>query len=189
MVYRQSCRSLRTPHGNRSTHMACLSFLLKMPWNLMIARMLCDLPALGYFNAAGADESGENRRDPRSRNAPDPIGLAAAAGRGPELQIFGSDYPTEDGTCVRDYIHVNDLAEAHVLAVGRLMGGAESFAVNLGTGRRYSVRQVLKRCSTRNWESSSRTFRPPAAERSCRAGCGPNPCTATTSGLSQSNHY
>jgi UDP-glucose 4-epimerase len=54
-----SCRSRRTPHGNRSTHMACLSFLLKMPWNLMIARMLCDLPALRYFNAAGADESGE----------------------------------------------------------------------------------------------------------------------------------
>lgn len=99
--------------------------------------------SLRYFNAAGADESGEigEIHDPETHLIP--LALAAAAGRGPDLQIFGSDYPTEDGTCIRDYIHVNDLAEAHVLAVGRLLDGAESFAVNLGTGRGHSIRQVL----------------------------------------------
>jgi UDP-arabinose 4-epimerase len=98
---------------------------------------------LRYFNAAGADESGEigELHDPETHLIP--LALAASAGRGPELQIFGSDYPTPDGTCVRDYIHVNDLAEAHVMAFEHLLNGGESFAVNLGTGQGYSVREVL----------------------------------------------
>jgi UDP-glucose 4-epimerase len=62
---------------------------------------------------------------------------------GPELQVFGSDYPTPDGTCVRDYIHVNDLASAHVKALERLAAGQESFAVNLGTGVGCSVQEVI----------------------------------------------
>ncbi len=99
--------------------------------------------SLRYFNAAGADESGEigELHDPETHLIP--LALTAAAGRGPELQIFGSDYPTPDGTCVRDYIHVNDLASAHVKALEHLAGGNGSFAVNLGTGTGASVQEVI----------------------------------------------
>jgi UDP-glucose-4-epimerase GalE len=99
--------------------------------------------ALRYFNAAGADESGEigELHEPETHLIP--LALRAAAGLGPELNVFGSDYPTPDGTCVRDYIHVNDLAGAHVKALEHLAAGKESFAVNVGTGSGYSVQQVI----------------------------------------------
>lgn len=99
--------------------------------------------SLRYFNAAGADESGEigELHDPETHLIP--LALRAAAGLGPELQVFGSDYPTPDGTCIRDYIHVNDLADAHVKAVEHLTAGKDSFAVNLGTGQGASVQEVL----------------------------------------------
>ena len=99
--------------------------------------------ALRYFNAAGADESGEigELHDPEPHLIP--LALAATRPDGPVLRIFGSDYPTKDGTCIRDYIHVNDLAEAHVLALHRLEAGEPSLAVNLGTGRGYSVLEIL----------------------------------------------
>jgi UDP-glucose-4-epimerase GalE len=98
---------------------------------------------LRYFNAAGADEIGEigELHDPEPHLIP--LALAAAAGAGPELQVFGTDYPTPDGTCVRDYIHVNDLAEAHVLGLQHLMEGGAPVALNLGTGEGHSVRQVM----------------------------------------------
>jgi UDP-arabinose 4-epimerase len=98
---------------------------------------------LRYFNAAGADESGEigELHDPETHLIP--LALAAAAGTGPELQVFGTDYSTADGTCIRDYVHVNDLAEAHVLALQHLMNGGEPLALNLGTGEGNSIRQVL----------------------------------------------
>jgi UDP-glucose-4-epimerase GalE len=99
--------------------------------------------SLRYFNAAGADESGEigELHDPETHLIP--LALRAAAGTGPELQIFGSDYPTPDGTCIRDYIHVNDLASAHVKALEHLAAGKESIALNVGTGTGASVREVL----------------------------------------------
>ena len=99
--------------------------------------------ALRYFNAAGADESGEigELHDPESHLIPS--ALLAATGARPELDLFGADYPTPDGTCVRDYIHVSDLADAHVSALERLAAGADSIAVNLGTGTGYSVKEVL----------------------------------------------
>jgi UDP-glucose-4-epimerase GalE len=99
--------------------------------------------SLRYFNAAGADESGEigELHDPETHLIP--LALRAAAGLGSELQVFGSDYPTPDGTCVRDYIHVNDLASAHVQALNHLVAGKESIAVNVGTGMGVSVREVL----------------------------------------------
>jgi UDP-arabinose 4-epimerase len=99
--------------------------------------------SLRYFNAAGADESGEigELHEPETHLIP--LALRAAAGTGPELQVFGSDYPTPDGTCVRDYVHVNDLAAAHVKALEHLQAGKESFAANLGTGRGHSVREVV----------------------------------------------
>jgi UDP-arabinose 4-epimerase len=99
--------------------------------------------SLRYFNASGADESGEigELHEPETHLIP--LALRAAAGSGPELQVFGSDYPTPDGTCVRDYIHVGDLAEAHVKALNHLHAGKGSFAANLGTGRGHSVREVI----------------------------------------------
>ena len=72
-----------------------------------------------------------------------PSALLAVRGERGELQLFGNDYPTPDGTCVRDYIHVNDLAEAHVLALRHLGSGKDSVALNLGTGRGYSVQEIL----------------------------------------------
>jgi UDP-arabinose 4-epimerase len=99
--------------------------------------------SLRYFNAAGADESGEigELHEPETHLIP--LALRAAAGSGPELQVFGTDYPTPDGTCVRDYIHVNDLASAHLKALDHLAAGKESFAVNVGTGTGASVQEVI----------------------------------------------
>jgi UDP-glucose 4-epimerase len=98
---------------------------------------------LRYFNAAGADESGElgELHDPETHLIP--LALAAAVGMGPDLKIFGVDYPTPDGTCIRDYIHVNDLAEAHVLALHHLINGGSSTTLNLGTGEGSSIMQVM----------------------------------------------
>ncbi len=99
--------------------------------------------ALRYFNAAGADPEGElgEWHDPETHLIP--RALLAAAGKISELEIFGDDYDTEDGTCVRDYIHVTDLAQAHVLAYDYLAGGGDNLAVNLGTGHGSSVREIL----------------------------------------------
>lgn len=99
--------------------------------------------SLRYFNASGADESGEigELHDPETHLIP--LALRAAAGLGPELHVFGTDYPTPDGTCIRDYIHVNDLADAHVKALEHLAAGKPSFAVNLGTGKGASVQEVI----------------------------------------------
>jgi len=100
--------------------------------------------ALRYFNAAGADDSGEigELHDPETHLIP--LALAASQPDGPALNIFGTDYPTPDGTCIRDYIHVNDLAEAHALALARLADGGESFAANLGTGHGCSVLEIIR---------------------------------------------
>ncbi len=98
--------------------------------------------ALRYFNASGADPEGEIGED----HAPEihliPRAIEAATG-GPGLQVFGDDYPTPDGTCLRDYIHVTDLADAHVKALASLEAGGASGAYNLGTGQPQSVRQVI----------------------------------------------
>lgn len=100
--------------------------------------------ALRYFNAAGADESGEIGELHNPETHLIPLALAATSDKGQALQIFGEDYPTPDGTCIRDYIHVNDLAEAHALAIARLVDGSESFAVNLGTGQGCSVLEIVR---------------------------------------------
>lgn len=99
--------------------------------------------SLRYFNAAGADPDGElgERHDPETHLIP--LALLAAAGRRDALHVFGTDYDTPDGTCIRDYIHVSDLARAHVLAATRLARGGASLAVNLGSGIGHSVREIL----------------------------------------------
>jgi UDP-glucose-4-epimerase GalE len=99
--------------------------------------------SLRYFNAAGADESGEVGECHEPEPHLIPLALRAAAGFGGELQVYGTDYPTPDGTCVRDYTNVVDLAEAHVKALQRLQAGNPSFTVNLGTGEGSSVKEVI----------------------------------------------
>ena len=99
--------------------------------------------ALRYFNAAGADLDGELGECHAPEAHLIPLTIQAALGRRPHVEIYGTDYPTPDGTALRDYIHVVDLADAHVRALDYLAGGGESRALNLGTGHGYSVREVI----------------------------------------------
>lgn len=100
--------------------------------------------SLRYFNAAGADASGKlgERHDPESHLIP--LVLQVATGERKQIGIFGTDYPTPDGTCVRDYIHVSDLATAHLLSLKRLTDGGASAIYNLGNSRGHSVREVIE---------------------------------------------
>jgi UDP-glucose 4-epimerase len=100
--------------------------------------------ALRYFNAAGADhEAGlGERHDPETHLIP--IILDVAAGKRESISIYGTSWPTPDGTCVRDYVHVSDLCEAHLAAVEHLLRGGESGAFNLGTGEGHSVREIVE---------------------------------------------
>jgi UDP-glucose-4-epimerase GalE len=117
---------------------------------LFVERMLadlhnaCGLPwiALRYFNAAGADPDGEigEAHDPETHLIPL---VLAAARTGTPVRIFGNDYDTADGSCVRDYIHVSDIADAHVLALEYLLNGGNSCALNLANARGYSVKEVI----------------------------------------------
>jgi UDP-arabinose 4-epimerase len=118
---------------------------------LMVERILADFGAahglrsisLRYFNAAGADPDNEigEAHDPETHLIP--LALDAASGRRPSVTVFGTNYDTADGTCVRDYVHVADLADAHVKALRALDGGALSDVFNLGNGRGFSVREVV----------------------------------------------
>src|SRR4029077_12579495 len=99
--------------------------------------------ALRYFNAAGADEDGELGEDHEPETHLIPLAIGAAMGSVPHLEIYGTDYETFDGTAIRDYIHVTDLAEAHVAALRYLDQGGSSTALNLGTGAGHSVAQLV----------------------------------------------
>src|SRR4030095_14919504 len=98
---------------------------------------------LRYFNAAGADPAAEIGEDHDPETHLIPLVLDAALVRRPNVTVFGTDYPTPDGTAVRDYVHVEDLARAHVLALQHLLDNGDTIAVNLGTGHGASVRQVV----------------------------------------------
>lgn len=102
---------------------------------------------LRYFNAAGADPDGEIGEDHTPETHLIPLILDVARGRRKKLEVFGSDYDTDDGSCVRDYIHVTDLAAAHVIALEKLLQGAPSDVINLGTGDGYSVLQVIEQAA------------------------------------------
>lgn len=99
--------------------------------------------SLRYFNAAGADPEGELGEEHHPETHLIPISIQAALGERPFVEVYGTDYPTPDGTAIRDYIHVTDLAAAHVLALRHLLEDGESTALNLGTGRGHSVREVI----------------------------------------------
>jgi UDP-glucose 4-epimerase len=117
----------------------------------MVEQMLADYDrayglksvSLRYFNAAGADPEGRlgERHQPETHLIP--LVLQAASGRRESVQVYGRDYDTPDGTCIRDYVHVTDLCEAHLLALDRLLHGGASAAFNLGNGNGFSVQQVI----------------------------------------------
>ena len=119
---------------------------------LMVEKILADFEgAYGlksvifrYFNAAGADPSGELGEDHNPETHLIPLVLLAALGKRESVSIFGTDYPTPDGTCIRDYIHVVDLADAHLLGLEQLLRGGNSEIFNLGNGSGFSVRQVIE---------------------------------------------
>ena len=118
---------------------------------LMVEQILADFDhaygmksvSLRYFNAAGADADGElgERHIPETHLVP--LVLQAASGRRDSIAIFGTDYDTPDGTCVRDYIHINDLCSAHLLGLEHLVAGGESKAYNMGNGQGYSIKEVI----------------------------------------------
>ena len=99
--------------------------------------------SLRYFNAAGADPDGETGELHNPETHLIPLVLQAAAGETPNIHVFGNDYDTPDGTCVRDYIHVTDLVDAHILALESLLQDAKSATYNLGTGTGYSVLEIV----------------------------------------------
>jgi UDP-glucose 4-epimerase len=123
---------------------------------LMVERILADAAqayglrsvALRYFNAAGASSDGDIGESHQPETHLIPNVLRAALGTGPALKVFGDDYGTADGTCVRDYVHVDDLAQAHELALGYMDRHAGAHAFNLGNGQGFSVRQVIEAART-----------------------------------------
>jgi UDP-glucose 4-epimerase len=100
--------------------------------------------AFRYFNAAGASEDGSIGEDHSPETHLIPLAVDAAVGRRPNLQLFGTDYPTPDGTCLRDYVHVDDLSRAHIAVFGRLAAPGTALFYNLGTGRPTSNREVIR---------------------------------------------
>jgi UDP-arabinose 4-epimerase len=122
--------------------------------------------ALRYFNAAGADPDTEIGEDHTPETHLIPLVIQTALGQRPHVDIYGTDYPTPDGTAVRDYIHVSDLAGAHVKALDYLLAENNSTALNLGTGRGYSVQEVISAVS-------AHAGRPVPARRSARRAGDP----------------
>ena len=118
---------------------------------LAVEKMLADFDtayglkatALRYFNASGADDSGEIGESHTPETHLIPLVLQAAAGKRPSIKVFGTDYPTPDGTCIRDYVHVNDLADAHILALEKMFKDNTSERFNLGSGSGYSVAELI----------------------------------------------
>jgi UDP-glucose 4-epimerase len=135
---------------------------------LMVERILADFDAayglksvaLRYFNAAGADPHGRTGEWHEPETHLIPIALQVARGGRTHVDVYGTDYPTPDGTCVRDYVHVTDLAQAHFLALRHLQSGAASTAINLGNGDGLSVYEVLDTVEKVTGRKVARAFAP-----------------------------
>jgi len=152
LVFSSSCATYGVPSGLPLTEGAPQDPINPYGYTkLVVERMLRDAEAaygirhvvLRYFNAAGADPDGEIGEHHEPETHLIPLVLFAASGRLPAIEVFGDDYPTADGTCVRDYVHVSDLADAHVAATAWLAGGEPSQSFNLGNGRGFSVAEVI----------------------------------------------
>jgi UDP-glucose-4-epimerase GalE len=152
-IFSSTCATYGNPVQERMDETHPQAPINPYGWSkLMVERMLADFaPAYGlryvslrYFNAAGAHPDGTIGEDHEPETHLIPLVLRVAAGRLKELAVFGDDYPTPDGTCIRDYIHILDLAEAHRLALDYLDAGGESTAFNLGNGAGYSVLEVIR---------------------------------------------
>jgi UDP-glucose-4-epimerase GalE len=126
-----------SPYGRTKLHMEHMMQDYARAYGMSVA-------ALRYFNAAGAHPSGEIGEVHEPETHLIPLVLQVAAGKRAHISIFGDDYPTEDGTCIRDYVHVCDLADAHARALDAIAGGARDLRLNLGTGTGYSVKQVVE---------------------------------------------
>lgn len=125
---------------------------------------------LRYFNAAGADPEGElgERHNPETHLIP--IVLEAAAGKRPFVSINGNDYDTHDGTCVRDYVHVSDLAQAHLLAYAHMKSTGLSHQFNLGNNKGYSILEVIQSVERVTGKKNTHSIRQSKSWRSCRVG-------------------
>jgi UDP-glucose 4-epimerase len=121
-------------HGKLAVERALADYAVAYGWGYA---------ALRYFNAAGASADGSIGEDHDPETHLIPLTIQAAMGQRPHLEVFGTDYATPDGTCIRDYVHVDDLAEAHLLALEKLQPG-KGLHYNLGIGRGYSVREVIR---------------------------------------------
>jgi UDP-glucose-4-epimerase GalE len=151
-VFSSTCATYGTPDRLPLTEETPQQPINPYGWTkLLIEHALTDyaaaynwgVAALRYFNAAGASPQGDIGEDHAPESHLIPLVFQAAVGQRKQIDIFGTDYPTPDGTCVRDYIHVNDLGEAHALALEKLQLGAV-MKYNLGVGRGYSVREVIQ---------------------------------------------
>jgi UDP-glucose-4-epimerase GalE len=152
-IFSSTCATYGNPVQERMDETHPQAPINPYGWSkLMVERMLADFAAayglryvsLRYFNAAGAHPDGTIGEDHEPETHLIPLVLKVASGRMARLSVFGDDYPTPDGTCIRDYIHILDLAEAHRLALEYLGKGGESTAFNLGNGAGYSVLEVIK---------------------------------------------
>lgn len=126
-----------SPYGKTKLHMEHMMEDYSVAYGLRYC-------ALRYFNAAGASQAGDLGEVHEPETHLIPLVLQVAAGQRDEILLFGDDYPTPDGTCIRDYIHIEDLGDAHLRALAKLQAGTERLAVNLGTGTGFSVLEVVE---------------------------------------------
>ncbi len=155
MVFSSTAAVYGTPEGSDPVDESC-PLNPQSPYGtskLMTELMLRDCAAaylefnytaLRYFNVAGCDPAGRAGQSMKNATHLIKVAVEAAMGKRPGISVFGTDYPTPDGTCIRDFIHVTDLANAHVLAIKRMRNGAGPLVANCGYGRGYSVLQVLE---------------------------------------------
>jgi UDP-glucose 4-epimerase len=169
LIFSSTCATYGIPH-----HIPITEDTPQQPVNpygytkLAVEHMLRDFStayglkflAFRYFNAAGADPDCRTGEWHEPETHLIPLALQAITGDAPPLKVFGTDYPTPDGTCVRDYIHVLDIAKAHIMGLDYLRAGGASDFLNIGTGNGYSVKQILDQCEKTTGKPVPHSFAP-----------------------------